>query len=102
MRRLEASCAEGHALPVQKHPLGRLRERECRECKIESAHSQRRKRKQGADRRRNEAAAGKGDPEWPAEMHLQQARRIGTDAEHRGVGERELPRIADKNVQPDR
>ena len=35
-------------------------------------------------------------------MHLQQARRIGTDAEHRGVGERELSRIADENVEPDR
>ena len=35
-------------------------------------------------------------------MHLQQARRIGADAEHRGVGERELSGIADKNVEPDR
>ena len=99
---LEAAGAEGHALPVQEDPLRELREGEGGEREIEPAEPKRRQRHGRADRRGEQRRRREGEPERPAEMHLQQAGAIGADAEHRRVGEGELSGIADQEVQPDR
>ena len=66
-RRLEASGAEGDALPMQEHPLGGLREGQRGQRQVEAAEAQRRQRYGETDRRRDQGAGGKRQPERPAQ-----------------------------------
>ena len=102
-RRLEATCAEGHVLPVQEHPLGGLREGERRQRQVKSAEPQRRQRA-GVP---TAAAMQRADWETPAQNDQPRCTcsrpgRVGADAEHGGVGERELSGVADEDVEADR
>ena len=54
------------------------------------------------DRRREHGAGGKRQPERPAQLHLQQPGRVGTDTEHGGVGEGQLAGVADEDIEADR
>ena len=100
--RLEASGAEGDALPMQEHPLRGLREGEGGQGQVEAAEAQCGQRYGEPDGCRDQGARRKRQPERPAELHLQQTGRVGADAEHGGVGEGELAGVAEEDIEADR
>ena len=91
---------EGHRLPVPQHPLGRLCKGERGEREEDPAEPQCWEREQCADDHSQHRTDGRGRPERPAQVHLQECRSICADAVDGRIGEGELPGEADENVQP--
>ena len=101
-RHAEATSSVRHRLPIQEHPLCELRKAERCHREIDAAEPQRWKCHAGAEQHGDQTAARKRQPEREAKTNLQQTGGVGADPEHGGVGERQMPGVADQQIQPER
>ena len=76
-----------------------LGEGERRDSEIEPAQAQRRQGNRQTDGGGDDGAGGKGEPERPTQPYLQQTGAVGADPEHRGIGEGQLARIAQQDIE---
>ena len=69
---------------------------------IEALDPQARDADDRADQRRHQAAGRQRDPERQVELHREVGRRVGADRHEGGMADRDLPGVADQDVEAER